>query len=143
MPAPPHVHPRSPGRKRAKPGPRGTEYRRLFRQGNSLGLTLPPACVRLLGGSKTKTVQALPMPSGKVIIAPVNVRVGAERELVSAVRDVAVLRRQLGRYKRRLQARPVKLWNEAFNQGALHAHGQRFLDLDAFHETVRELVALL
>src|SRR5262245_33797425 len=119
MPAPPHGHPHVKDRKRAKPGPRGTEYRRLFRQGNSAAVTLPAACVPLLGGSKTKTVQVRPMPSGKVIIAPVNVRVGAERELVSAVRDLAVAQRIIRGYRRRLQSRPVKLWNEAFNQGAM------------------------
>lgn len=141
MPAPPH--PRSPrkGRPKVRKGPGGTEYRRVFRQGSSMAVTIPPACLRLLGVSRGGSVQIVPQPSGKVVIAPVRMRVGAEKELLRASREVRVLRMQVGRLRRRLASRSVRVWREAHAQGFMQATSARFLDLDALLDQVRRLVA--
>jgi hypothetical protein len=135
------------GRPRKKLGPRGTEYRRVFVVGHSLAVTLTPGCARLLGVEGGGTVQVVPHVSGKVIIAPVRMRLGAQTALVNASQEVVYLRRQVLRMKRKLLALPVRQVARGFNQGFLKAYRAELMDvgfrLDALTSAVQELRSLV
>ena len=114
----------------ARGGPRGVEYRRVYPFGHSLGLTLPAACLRLLGVADGGTVQVVPHPSGKVIIAPMRLRVGVQKEIAAAGREVLYLRRQVGRLRKRLMAVPARSVARGVSIGFAKAWGAALMDLD-------------
>jgi hypothetical protein len=109
------------GQPRKRPGPRGVEYRRVFSVGDSMAVTLAPACLRLLGVPHGGSVQVVPHPSGKVIIAPMRMRLGVAVELVAASREVVHLRQQLMRATARLRALPVRQVAQGFSAGFMKA----------------------
>jgi hypothetical protein len=94
-----------------------------------MGVTLTPACLRLLGVQDGGTVQVVPHASGKVIIAPMRVRLGAQAELVSAAREVLSLRRQVSRLRKRLMALPKKTLAAGVSIGYAKAYRREMLDL--------------
>lgn len=147
MTAPPRPPAQKRGRPRKKLGPRGTEYRRVFTVGNSLAVTLTPGCARLLGVERGGTVQVMPHVSGKVIIAPVGMKIGARRELVNAAREVVFLRGQLVKLKRKLYALPKRQVAQGFSVGytkALRVERAVLLEeMKATRETGQALFALL
>src|SRR5688572_9476550 len=115
---------------RKRVGPRGVEYRQVYSVGNSLAVTLAPACLRLLGVEHGGTVQVVPHPSGKVIIAPMRMRLGVARGLVSAAREVVELRRTVTRMRRRLQAAPKRAIAQGVSIGYSKAWSAALIDLD-------------
>ena len=141
------VNRKRPGRPRKKLGPRGVEYRRVFAVGGSLAVTLAPGCARLLGVQDGGTVQVVPHSSGKVIIAPVRMRLGAQHELAGVAREVVVLRRQLLKAKKRLLSLPVRQVARGFSVGYMKAQSAAQLEvagrLDGLTDAVAGLVGLL
>jgi antitoxin component of MazEF toxin-antitoxin module len=127
-PAPRRRTKRKATRKRV--GPRGVEYRQVYSVGNSLAVTLAPACLRLLGVEHGGTVQVVPHPSGKVIIAPMRMRIGVARGLVSAAREVIELRRTVTRMRRQLQATPKRAIAQGVSIGWNKAWSAALMDLD-------------
>src|SRR5262245_55854553 len=104
-------------RPRVKTGPRGVEYRRVYQVGNTWCVSLAPACRRLLGVEDGGTVQVLPHPSGKVVIAPMRMRVAVAEELVSAQRELVRLRGQVVKLKRKLYGLPKRQVRQGFSIG--------------------------
>ena len=126
---------------RKRTGPRGVEYRRVYSVGGSLAVTLAPACLRLLGVEHGGTVQVMPHPSGKVIIAPMRMRLGAQHELAQAAREVIHLQKVVARLRKRLVMVPQRAVASGFSVGYAKAWGAAMLDLNAKVDRLGGLVA--
>jgi hypothetical protein len=105
-----------------------------------MAVTLAPACLRLLGVQDGGTVQVVPHPSGKVIIAPMRMRVGVASELVAAAREVVTLRRQVARLRKRLLALPMRQVSRGFSVGFQKAYTGAMLGLDTRVDQLTEAV---
>ncbi len=113
----------------------------MFAVGGSLAVTLAPGCARLLGVQDGGTVQVVPHTSGKVIIAPVRMRLGAQHELAGLAREVGVLRRQLLKAKRRLLALPMRQVARGFNVGYMKAQNAAQMEVAARLDGLTDAVA--
>ncbi|SRR6266545_7000324 len=118
-------------KRRAVPrkGPRGIEYRRVFKVGGSYAVTLSPASLRLLRAQDGASVQVVPHSSGKVIIAPMRMRIGAAHELVAATRELAYLRKVNGKLRKRLMAFPARSVAQGVSIGYTKAWQKELMDL--------------
>jgi hypothetical protein len=84
----------------------------------------------LLGVERGGTVQVVPHPSGKVIIAPMRLRVGAQQEIAAAGREVIFLRRLVGKLRKRAQAVSKRDIAQGFSIGFNKAWSAALMDLD-------------
>lgn len=102
------------------------ELRRLHRTGHSVGVTLPPSLLRLLGLHVGELVHVAMTPRGTVELVPLQLGDGPRDRPAELLKRLQHVEQKGRRLRRQLRARPLKVYNEGFNQGVHWALGEYF-----------------